>query len=93
MSPDAIGRMTSQKGTLNLFDTLETIQKTFRVDRREIAFLRFILEAYDGIAVLTTIDPVLGIVSLRIPLGCMEEVETILDSLKKEIRIEDIDHA
>lgn len=72
---------------------METIRKIFRVDRREIAFLRFILEAYDGIAVLTTVDPVLGIVSLHIPPGCIEEVETILDGLKKEIRIEAIDNA
>jgi len=69
---------------------LETIQKTIRVDRREIAFLKFILEAYDGIAVLTTVDPALGVVLLRIPPGCIEEVEAILDSLKKEIRIENI---
>ena len=38
----------------------ETIKRYYRVDRREIAFLRFIFEAYDGLAVLETLDPEAG---------------------------------
>ncbi|MGD9119948.1 MAG: DUF4911 domain-containing protein, partial [Desulfobacterales bacterium] len=32
------------------------------MDRREIAFIKFIFEAYDGIAALRTIDPHEGII-------------------------------
>ncbi len=66
---------------------METIKKYYRVDRREISFLRFIFEAYDGIAVLTTIDPGLGIVVLHISPDCEEEVEMVLQDLKKDIMI------
>ena len=59
---------------------MKTIKKFLRIDRREICFLKFILEAYDGIATLTTIDPHQGIVLLRIAPGCEDEVETILRS-------------
>ncbi|MDI6687350.1 MAG: DUF4911 domain-containing protein [Desulfobacterales bacterium] len=69
---------------------MQTIQKYYRVDRREICFLRFIFEAYDGIAILTTIDPVLGLVVLQISSGCEEYVEMILQDLKKEIMIEPV---
>ena len=68
---------------------LETLKKYLRIDRREICFLKFILEAYDGIATLTTIDPHQGVVLLRIAPGCEDEVETILQDLKKDIIIDD----
>ena len=66
---------------------MEIIKKYFRVDRREICFLRFIFEACDGIATLTTVDPVLGVVLLHIAPGCEEDVEIILQDLKKDIII------
>ncbi|MCG2755245.1 MAG: DUF4911 domain-containing protein [Desulfobacteraceae bacterium] len=69
---------------------METISKYYRVDRREICFLRFIFEAYDGIAILTTIDPGSCSVVLHISPGCEETVEMILQDLKKEIMIEPI---
>jgi len=68
---------------------LETIKKILRVDRREICFLKFILEAYDGIATLTTIDPHQGIVMLRIAPGCESDVDAVLQDLKKDIIIDD----
>lgn len=68
---------------------MKTIKKYFRIDRKEICFLKFILEAYDGIATLTTIDARQGIVLLRIAPGCEDEVETILQDLKKDTIIQD----
>jgi hypothetical protein len=71
-----------------------TIKRTktnyYRVDRRELAFMKFIFEAYDGLATLTTIDPTQGIVALRIAPHCSEQVAEILQSLKKEIRIQSL---
>jgi hypothetical protein len=58
------------------------------VDRRQISFLRFIFEAYDGVAVLTTENPRLGILSVHIAPGCEEVAEMIIDDLQAQIRIE-----
>ena len=69
---------------------VETIKKYYRIDRREIAFLKFILEAYDGLAVLTTIDSEKGIVVINIAPGCEADVEMILQDLKKNVMIENI---
>lgn len=68
---------------------MKTTKKILRVDRREICFLKFILEAYDGIATLTTIDAHQGIVLLRIAPGCEGDVEAVLQDLKKDIMIDD----
>ena len=67
---------------------LKTTPLYLRIDRREIAYLKFIFEAYDGIATITTIDPQAGHIVLRIAPGCTHEVHTVLDALKKEILIE-----
>ena len=70
---------------------LETIKKYYQIDRREIYFLKFILEAYDGLAVQTTVDSEKGIVVLNIAPGCEADVEMILHDLKKNVMIEKID--
>ena len=69
---------------------VETTKKYYRIDRREISFLKFILEAYDGLAVLTTIDSEKGIVVINIAPGCEADVEMILQDLKKNVMIENI---
>ena len=66
---------------------MKTIERYYRVDRREIAFIKFIFEAYDGIAGIRTTDPAKGIIRLHIAPGCQEQVEQVLQDLKKEILI------
>ena len=67
---------------------METTKRYYRVDRTEIAFLRFIFEAYDGIAVVRTIDAQKGIILLYIPPGCEDDVDYVLQNLAKQIMIE-----
>ena len=50
--------------------------------------MKFIFEAYDGIAVLSTVDPQAGIVVLNIPPGCEADVDTLMVDLKKQMIIE-----
>jgi hypothetical protein len=66
---------------------LETIKRYYRVDRREIAFIKFIFEAYNGIAGMRTIDPAKGVIELLIAPGCEEQVERILRDLQEKILI------
>ena len=70
--------------------SVETIKRYYRVDRREIAFLRFILEAYDGIAVLETLDSKSGIIVFHIAPGCETDVDAILQDLKNDFILESI---
>ncbi len=66
-------------------------KKYLRVDRRQIGFIKFILEAYDGIANLTTIDAGLGIVSINIPEDCIDIVDNLLEILGRDILIEPLE--
>ncbi|MGD9008509.1 MAG: DUF4911 domain-containing protein, partial [Desulfobacteraceae bacterium] len=35
---------------------MRTTKQLYRVDRRQISMIRFIFEAYEGLAVVTTVD-------------------------------------
>ncbi len=74
---------------------MRTIHKLFRVDKSKIGFLKFIFEAYEGIAVITTIESKAdpkekGVVRFAIAPGCVEEVEAVLKDLKKDIYIDEL---
>ena len=60
----------------------------YRVDRRQIAFIKFILEAYDGLCVMTTIEPYRGIIALNVAPGCEADIEFVLTDLRRQTVIE-----
>ena len=66
----------------------KSVKRYYRVDRREIAFLRFIFEAYDGIAIIETLNPESGLIVIYIAPGCEPDVDMILGDLKSDIMIE-----
>ena len=65
----------------------ETIIKDIIISPREIHFLRFIIEAYEGIGVVSTLDARLGLVRLSIAPGCEKEVDLILEAEKDHLQI------
>lgn len=69
---------------------MKTIHKLFRVEKSRIGFLKFIFEAHDGLAVITTLDPKDGLVRFAIAPGCMDEVEAVLSDLKKDVAIHEL---
>ncbi len=66
------------------------IKRCFKVSRCDIAYLHFIIESYDGLATLSTIDAGSGVVQLSIPVGFAAEAESLLQALKSEIKITEI---
>ncbi len=58
-----------------------TSRRFYRIERGDISFLRFILEAYDGMAVVTTRDAARGIVSITTAPGCEALVEGVVAAL------------
>ena len=66
----------------------ETIKRYFRVDRCDIAFLRFIFEAYEGLAMIETLHPESGVIVFYIAPGCESDVDMILRDLKGDIMME-----
>ncbi|MFZ7112662.1 MAG: DUF4911 domain-containing protein [Desulfatiglandales bacterium] len=59
---------------------METTRRFIKVDPREISYLRYTIESYDGMAVVRTADPDAGILELMIAPGCEEFVDHLLKS-------------
>ena len=67
---------------------MQTTQLNYRVDRRQISMIRFIFEAYEGIAVVTTLDAASGRIILSVAPGCETMVDHIMMDLGKDFLIE-----
>ncbi len=70
--------------------TMKTIQKKYRVDRKKIGFIKFIFEAYEGVAVVSTIDSKKNLIVLSIAPDLMEESDTIVNDLKKDFLFDEV---
>ncbi len=57
----------------------------FQVDPKEIAYISFIFEAYEGIAKMRTLNAPRGLIEIFYPAINEKEVIEIIDDLKKEL--------
>ncbi len=67
---------------------MDTHSKYFRLRRKDIAYFKFIIESYEGMAVVRTKDPGEAVVELMIAPGWEQDVEEVLEALRQEIPIE-----
>jgi hypothetical protein len=69
---------------VNLLSTGQTSKYTLSVDTKEICWLQWVIESYDGIASVRTIDPAHGEIEISIAPGCDEEVFSLIKYLREE---------
>jgi hypothetical protein len=69
---------------------MDTHSRFFRVRPEDIAYFKFIIESYDGIAVLRTKDRLEAVVELMIAPGWDQDVDRILEGLRTEMVIEPV---
>lgn len=60
-----------------------------RIDPEQIYFLKFILEAYDNLAIMSTVDQREGVVELKYPAELEMDVKEVLCSMAQRIQLED----
>jgi len=63
---------------------METNKHIFRVDRREINYLRVTIESYDGMGVVRTVDPHTAIIEVQVAPGCEAYFSELVKSLAKD---------
>ncbi len=67
---------------------MRTVEQFYRVDRRRISLIKFIFEAYEGLAVVTTLDPAAGVIALRVAPGCEATARAVILDLGKDFLVE-----
>ncbi len=60
---------------------MQTTKRIFRVNRQDINYIRSTVECYDGMAVVSTLDPYEACVEISISPGCETMVCELLSSL------------
>lgn len=71
----------------------EALVRYFKVGRRDLVYLKFILEAYEGMSTLSTVEPHGVIVRLSIPAGFEADMESLLAALRADMPIIEVTFA
>lgn len=69
---------------------MDTQSRYLRLRRKDIAYFKFVIESYEGMAVVRTCDPHEAVVELMVAPGWEKDVEEVLGSLKSEIQMEEL---
>lgn len=64
------------------------ICRYFRVAHRDMVFLKFILEAYEGMNVMSTVDNKVGIIRIAIMPGFVADMDELLADLGRQTVME-----
>jgi hypothetical protein len=64
------------------------IFRYFKVLHRDMVFLKFILEAYEGMNVMSTVDNVAGIIRIAIMKGFEADMDGLLAELGRQVSME-----
>jgi len=64
------------------------IFRYFKVRHRDMVFLKFILEAYEGMNVMSTVDNVAGIIRIAIMEGFETDMDGLLADLGRQVAME-----
>jgi hypothetical protein len=67
---------------------MDTQSRYYRLHRRDIAYFKFIIESYEGMAVVRTKDPYEAVVELMVAPGWEKDADEVIEGLRGEIQIE-----
>ncbi len=89
--------VTLKVGVADVVDNAKTVQlsglqpmicRYFKVAHRDMVFLKFILEAYEGMNVMSTVDNKAGIIRIAIMPGCVDDMDGLLADLGRQVTME-----
>jgi hypothetical protein len=59
-----------------------------RIDPEQIYFLKFILEGYDNLTIMSTVDRIEGVMELKYPLELEQDVKQVIQSTAQRLKLE-----
>ncbi len=60
------------------------------MERHDLVYLKFILEGYEGMSTLSTVEKRGALVVLSVPAGFAADMDGLIAALKMEIKLEEI---
>ncbi|OQC53522.1 MAG: hypothetical protein BWX55_01035 [Deltaproteobacteria bacterium ADurb.Bin022] len=66
------------------------MSKYFQLDRKNIVAVQFIIEGYEGLATVTTIDAAVAVIQISIMPDFLREMNCLLDELSKKYHMKEL---
>ena len=66
------------------------IKKYFKLKRKDIALVQFIIEGYEGMATVTTIDSQTAIIQISIIPDFISDISAVIKDIKNKYKMEEI---
>jgi hypothetical protein len=69
---------------------METANRYYQLAGRDMVYMKFILEAYEGLSTMSTIDGKRGIVKVNYPLPFEKDMAELMEALATEIAVTEV---
>ena len=69
---------------------MKTGNRYYQLASRDLVYMKFILEAYEGLSTMSTIDGKRGIVRVNVPLPFAADMAALMDALAEEIAVSEV---
>jgi hypothetical protein len=67
-----------------------TVCRYFKVAHRDMVFLKFILEGYEGMNIMSTVDNKVGVIRIAIMTGFLADMEELLADLTRQVSMDPV---
>lgn len=71
---------------------VKMVKKYYKLKRKDISIIQFIIEGYEGMATVTTIDPQAAIIQVSIIPDFLSEIKNVINDLKNKYQMEEINY-
>lgn len=68
------------------------IKKYYKLRRKDISLIQFLIEGYEGMATVTTVEPQTAIIQVSIIPDFISEMKNVINDLKNKYEIEEINY-
>ena len=69
---------------------METANRYYQLASRDLVYMKFILEAYEGLSTMSTIDGKRGIVRVNYPVPFAADIAALMEALAEEITVAEV---
>jgi hypothetical protein len=70
--------------------SMESASRYYQLASRDMVYMKFILEAYEGLSTMSTVDGKRGIVKVEYPVSFADDVAALMEALATEIVVTEV---
>jgi hypothetical protein len=67
------------------------VKKVLKLKRKDISYIKFLFEGYEGLGIVTTIDKSKPLIEISMMPDFVCDINNILDALREEIIFQEVD--